>query len=294
MDNANFTSCYAFGVSFAIITVMHNLWPHIIPYLLVSLIYLAVASDFWRSTKLQDKPVSLKWHSAMIAVGVVLHGWLLYRDTFAEGTLNFGVYYALSAIIWLTVLIYWLANLKNQVNGLQGFVLPVAALFVLIPAFAVKNYYIPSFEFSLFAGHVAIAVLAYSLFTFAALHALLMLMVERGLHQKTALINLASFPPIMSMESLLFKVITIGFTLLSLTLFSGMLFSEQIFGKALQFNHKVIFSMLSWLIYGWLLFGRYQYGWRGKKAINWSLFGFVMLLLAYVGSRFVVQVILNK
>ena len=73
-----------------------------------------------------------------------------------------------------------------------------------------------------------------------------------------------------------------------------MLFSEQIFGKPLQFNHKVIFSIASWLIYGWLLFGRYQYGWRGKKATRWTLIGFVLLLLAYVGSKFVLELILQR
>jgi len=75
---------------------------------------------------------------------------------------------------------------------------------------------------------------------------------------------------------------------------SGMLFSEEIFGKPLQFNHKVVFSIASWLIYGWLLFGRYKYGWRGKKAIKLTMWGFVLLLLAYIGTKFVLEVILHR
>ncbi|HEY0562580.1 MAG TPA: cytochrome c biogenesis protein CcsA [Methylophilus sp.] len=272
--------------------------PHLIPYLIVAFIYLAVAADFWRIAKSSlssaEQSQSLKLHSAMIALGLVLHGWLLYRDIFSVGTVNLGIYFALSAILWLTVLIYWLADLKYKLQSLQAFVLPPAALFVLLPAFTIKNYYIPSAEPSLFVVHIIIAILAYSLFTFAALHALLMTVAERSLHKQTTWLTLPHFPPLMVMEDLLFKVISAGFVLLTITLMSGMLFSEQIFGKPLQFNHKTIFSIASWLIYAWLLFGRYQYGWRGKTAIRWTLSGFVLLLLAYIGSRFILHVVLGK
>jgi ABC-type uncharacterized transport system permease subunit len=264
----------------------------LIPHFVVAIIYLAVAFDFWRGAK-STNTQSLKLHSAMIALGLLIHGWLLYQDIFANG-FNLGFYNALSSIFWLTVLVYWLANLKNQLHSLQAFVLPPAALFALLPAFVVSNHYLPEASQPLFLTHIGIALLAYSLFTFAALHALLMTIAERSLHNKPTLIKLPSFPPLMVMEGLLFKVIKIGFVLLTFTLISGMLFSEQIFGKPMQYNHKTIFSIASWIIYGWLLFGRYQYGWRGKKAINLTLIGFVLLLLAYVGSKFILQVLLGR
>ena len=146
----------------------------------------------------------------------------------------------------------------------------------------------------LFVWHISIALLAYSLFTFAALHALLMAAAERSLHQKTPFLKLTEFPPIMAMESLLFRIIGLGFFLLTLTLISGMLFSEQIFHQALKFNHKNIFTIISWVIFGSLLIGRVQYGWRGRTAIRWTLTGFGVLLLAYVGSKFVLEVLLNR
>lgn len=271
---------------------------HLIPYLVVAFIYLAVALDFWRTAKLglsaTETTQSLTLHSAMIALGLVLHGWLLYRDIFAVGGFNLGIYFAMSAILWLTVLIYWLADLKHQLYSLQAFVLPPAAIFVVLPALSIQNYYLPEAEASLFMVHIAIAILAYSLFTFAALHALLMAVAERSLHQQATWVKLPNFPPLMVMENLLFKVITAGFVLLTITLISGMLFSEQIFKKPLEFNHKTIFSIASWLMYAWLLFGRYQYGWRGKKAIKLTLTGFLLLLLAYIGTRFVLQVVLSR
>lgn len=98
----------------------------------------------------------------------------------------------------------------------------------------------------------------------------------------------------MVMESLLFKVITLGFILLTLTVGSGMIFSEQIFGKPLAFSHKVIFSIASWFIYAGLLYGRYRHGWRGLKAIRWTLVGFGLLVLSYIGSRVVLELLLHR
>jgi ABC-type uncharacterized transport system permease subunit len=261
-----------------------------IPFLVVAFIYIAVAADFWRDAK-SNSEQSLKLHSAMIALGLLIHAWLLYQAIFAGG-FNLGFYNALSTIAWLTVLIYWLANLKHALHSLQAFVLPPAALFALLPAFEVSNHFLPEAVQPLFMAHIGIALLAYSLFTFAALHALLMLFAERTLHNKPS-IKLPSFPPLMVMESLLFRVIKIGFVLLTFTLISGMLFSEQIFGKPMQFNHKTVFSIASWIIYGWLLYGRYKHGWRGTKAINLTLIGFVLLVLAYVVSKFILQVVKN-
>ena len=267
-----------------------------LPYLVVAFIYFAVAADFWRGNKPSaqvNSKLAYKLHSAVLALGLVIHGWLLYQGIFADG-LNLGFYHALSAILWLTVLIYWLADLEHALHSLQAFVLPPAAVCVLLPAFFHSNHLLPADTSALFMLHIGIALLAYSLFTFAALHALLMYFAEASMRNKPSPLKLLDFPPLMVMENLLFKVIGIGFILLTITLLSGMLFSEKIFNRPLQLNHKTVFSIASWLIYGGLLFGRVRFGWRGKKAIRWTLIGFVLLLLAYVGSKFILQVILNK
>jgi ABC-type uncharacterized transport system permease subunit len=96
------------------------------------------------------------------------------------------------------------------------------------------------------------------------------------------------------MEYLLFRLILIAFTMLTLTLASGVLFSETLFGKPLAFNHKTVFAFLSWVIFAALLVGRHAFGWRGRKAIRLTLAGFLTLLLAYVGTRFVLEVLLGR
>jgi ABC-type uncharacterized transport system permease subunit len=145
-----------------------------------------------------------------------------------------------------------------------------------------------------FKIHLLIAMLAYSLFTIASLHVLLMALLERHLHDGPLPRALRELPPLLVMETLLFRIIWAGFILLTLTLASGVVYSEELFGKAAKFNHKTVFGVLSWSIFAALLCGRHVYGWRGRIAVRWTLAGFLMLVLAYIGSKFVLEVILGR
>ena len=264
--------------------------PDFLPYLAAALLYAAVAYNQWRRPVLQYP----RLERFTVAAGLVLHGWLLSSDAVVDGGINFGLSNAVSAILWLTVMIYWLSSLRLDLHALQAFVLPPAALAVLLQTLAPEGHMLPYTNNALFGVHLLIALLAYSLFTFAALHAGLMALAERNLHGKKTLLRLPDFPPIMPMERLLFQIITTGFVLLTLTLVSGIVFTEQLFNQPLQFNHKSVFSIAAWLIFGALLWGRRTYGWRGRTAIRWTLSGFGVLLLAYVGSKFVLEIILGR
>jgi ABC-type uncharacterized transport system permease subunit len=264
--------------------------PDFLPYLAAALMYALVAFVQWQPKKF----ASGQYERVAVAAGLALHGWLLAHDMFIGSGINFGLVNALSAIFWLTVLIYWLASLRHDLHALQAFVLPPAALFVMLQNLVPTGHMLPYTGDALFGAHLVIALLAYSLFTFAALHAGLMAMAERSLHNRKTLIRLPDFPPIMAMERLLFQIIGIGFVLLTLTLVSGIFFTEQLFHQALQFNHKTVFSIVSWLIFGGLLLGRRIQGWRGRVAVRWTLSGFGVLLLAYVGSKFVLEIILGR
>jgi ABC-type uncharacterized transport system permease subunit len=105
---------------------------------------------------------------------------------------------------------------------------------------------------------------------------------------------LSGLPPLLTMEALLFRLISIAFVLLTLTLASGVLFSEALFGQAFRVDHKTVFAFVSWFLFGGLLVGRRLWGWRGRLALRWTLAGFVALMLAYVGSRFVIEVVLHR
>ncbi len=268
----------------------------LLPYIIVAILFGGVAIDYWLTinrTNDSPSPKRLKLHSLFIALAVIGQAWLLWQDIFSWG-LNLTVANASATIVWLTVLIYCLFNVKYHVHSLQAFVLPPAALMVLLQGWSLQTHWLQYEHQSLFILHICIAFLAYSLFTFSALHALLMATAERNLHLRQSVIKLPDFPPLMIMENMLFKMVAVGFILLSVTLITGMMFSEQIFQQPLRFNHKNVFTILSWLIYAALLIGRVRYGWRGRTAIRWTLWGFLSLLLAYLGSKFVLEILLNR
>ncbi|MCL4469636.1 MAG: cytochrome C assembly family protein [Sulfuricella sp.] len=270
-------------------------------HLLTFLLYSALGLLLWRSVWRPAGPEIAQHPAATSAVGrlavlapLTLHGGLLYLSLFSGTHLNLGVGNVVSAIAWLTVLIYWLASFRYNMEGLQTLVLPGAALCLLLPLAFPEAHTITHTESPLFKSHLLISLLAYSLFTIAALHALLMALAERRLHGHALSRILGKLPPLLAMESLLFRIITVGFVLLTLSILSGVMFSEELFGKPLQFSHKSLFALLSWCIYAALLGGRKIYGWRGRTATRWTLAGFAMLLLAYIGSKFVLEVILQR
>lgn len=270
----------------------------ILPHLLPASFYALLGFHFWRTRWSQTAPKSPQgvqaWERLALAAVLLLHGHALYEDLFGGGTMRFGFSAALSLMLWLAVLIYWVESFHARLEGLQPLALPLAAVCALLPALFPGQHQMANVTSALFRAHFFIAMVAYSLFTLAALHAIIMAVVERRLHRGELTRPLASLPPLLTMEALLFRLITIAFVLLTLTLASGFAFSETVFGKALTFNHKTLFSIISWLIFAVLLIGRHAWGWRGRKALRWTMAGFVALLLAYVGSRFVLEVILGR
>ncbi len=264
-------------------------------HLLTFVLYSVLAILFWRAQAAGNAEQQNRGALGFaVIVPLALHGWLLYDTLFIWGALNLGLVYALSLILWLTVLVYWLARFFYPLSSLQTLVLPLAAVSTALPAIFPEAHILSQPASGLFDTHVLMAMLAYSLFTIAALHAALMSLVEKRLHRARLPKVLQNLPPLLTMETLLFRVIGAGFMLLTITVASGMLFSEQIFGHPLQFSHKVVFGIISWLVFAILLWGHHFYGWRGHTAVRWTLSGFGLLVLAYLGTQFVLEVILHR
>jgi len=231
----------------------------------------------------------------LVPVGLVLHALLLYERVVTTDGLDLGVANAISLLVWLTLLIYWLGGLAYpSLSAMLGLMAPLGVLALLLQAALPTHHYVNYRGEVVFALHFGIAMLAYSLFIVATVHALVMLAEERWLHRGVLPPFIGSLPPLLEMEALLFRILLAAFTLLTLTLVTGVFFSEQVFGKPFKANHKTIFAFVSWLIFGGLLAGHYFRGWRGKKAVRWTLAGFVALLLAYIGSKVVLEIILQR
>ena len=256
--------------------------------------YVGLAWHFWNTRWRRGGSKGLRsWERAALLVPLALHGWLLYDGIFSR-ELRFGFAQALSVMMFLGIALYWIESLFYSLEGMLPLLLPFAALAAplpaLFPGLASSGAHAQSTEFKL---HLALAMVAYSLFVIALLHATLMALVERRLHQKHTGV-LGNLPPLLTLEQLLFRVIGAAFVFLTLTLATGVAFSEELLGRPLSFDHKTVFALLSWLTFGLLLAGRRLYGWRGRTALRWTLTGFLMLLFAYVGSRFVLEVLLHR
>lgn len=279
--------------------IVIQLVPRLVPHLLAAVLYALLGYHFWstrwRETDRPSVSVPMQpWERGSIALALLLHAVGLQDGIFSTAGMHFSFSFALSLMLWLAVLIYWLESFRSRMDGLQPMVLPLAALCAALPLFFPQVHLIAHAQALGFQLHFLAAMLAYSLFTLSALHAIFMGFAERKLHQHALTRGLASLPPILTMEALLFRMLQVAFLLLTLTLGSGALFSEVIFGKALIFDHKTLFAFVAWGIFATLLLGRHFYGWRGRKAQKWLFSGFAVLLLAYMGSRFVLEVLLNR
>ena len=237
--------------------------------------------------------------SALMLSGAVLHALALHAGMRPDGIFHFGFGLALSSTLWVGVVLLWAEGLKVRIEALRVAVLPVAALAVLLPlAFPGAPMALERAQ-PLFLPHLLVGTLAYGVLMLAALHAVLMTAASRALHrlsgERSPLARwVEQLPPLMVLERMLFRLIGLGFGLLTLTAASGILFSEEVFGRALVLDHKTVFALVAWALFGALLVGRRLWGWRGRTALRLTLTGFGLLLLAYVGSRFVLEVILRR
>ena len=239
---------------------------------------------------------------ALILIILLIHGIELHDSVFTPQGFVFGFAQDLSLIAWVGLAFYWF----------QSWFLPIASLRWLVLFFALVCSFLPVlFAGTLisptavsdpwFKGHFIVATISVGLLSLAAMHAMLMSVQDRALHRQLAIIPnsriahwLEDLPPLMTMESLLFNLLYVGFALLSLTVFSGLLFSQTLFGKPLVFDHKTIFALISWFLFAGLIVARWRVGLRGRVAVRWVLSAYTALLLAYVGSRFVLEVILQR
>ena len=233
---------------------------------------------------------------------LVVHAIQLHNSVFTPEGFVFGFAQDLSLIAWVGLAFYWFQSWFLPISSLRWMALVFALICSLLPSLFPGVLISPkAVSDPWFKGHFVVATVSVGLLSLAAMHAMLMSIQDRALHRRLAIVPnsraahwLEELPPLMTMESLLFNLLYVGFALLSLTVFSGLLFSQTLFGKPLVFDHKTIFALVSWFLFAGLLIARWRVGLRGRTAIRWVLSAYTALLLAYVGSRFVVEVILQR
>lgn len=271
--------------------------------LLPSALYLLLLLFLSFSPKEKDKSSeSSLLIQAFILLALLAHGLQLHDSVFTPQGFVFGFAQDLSLIAWVGLAFYWFQSWFLPISSLRWLAVLFAFACSLLPSLFPGTLISPrAVSDPWFKGHFIVATISVGLLSLAAMHAMLMSIQDRALHRQLAIVPnsrvahwLEDLPPLMTMESLLFNLLYVGFALLSLTVFSGLLFSQTLFGKPLVFDHKTIFALVSWFLFAGLLLARWRVGLRGRAAIRWVLSAYFALLLAYVGSRFVLEVILQR
>jgi ABC-type uncharacterized transport system permease subunit len=262
----------------------------ILIHVVAAALYAAAAWTRWPAA---DRPhsVAAAW---LPPVALAVHAIALVSAIATPQGFDISLANAVSLVAALCVLVAWTTGFLRTLPGSGAIVLPVAALAALLPALVTNPHKFPYAGEPWAAAHIAVALLAYAFLLVAAITALLMTGLEKRLHRGLPSDDASATPPLLTLERYLFRLVGVGFLLLTLTLVSGALFSEHVFGKPFTLTHKSLFSILAWLTFGGLLAGRWRFGWRGRQAANWIVAGTGLLVLAYLGSKFVLEVVLGR
>jgi ABC-type uncharacterized transport system permease subunit len=260
---------------------------------IASFIYLSVGSVIGvRLIKGIQSPTGNRLMLSLGSIAIVLHAVVLYHNVFTPTGVNLGFFNALSLLSGLIVLLLLIAAVSAPVENLGIAIFPLAGIAMVLEMFFPSHRILNEAEAIKLEAHILISILAYSVLSIAAVQAILLAIQNKQLHDRRLLGFVRALPPLETMENFMFQMIGLGFFLQSLSLISGILFLKDMFAQHLA--HKTILSIAAWLVYAILLWGRWRHGWRGKTAIRWTLSGFASLLLAYFGSKLVLELILKR
>src|SRR5690606_12600906 len=223
-------------------------------------------------------------------VALLCHAGGLYTQMLTGNGLSFGFFHVSSLIAWLVLAVTLVFSLRAPVTSLLIALFPLALITDLLA------WLFPGHGAALIPGnsklmiHVLLSILAYGILTIAAFQASLLAVQDNQLKNRNPVRFNRTFPPLQTMEALLFQFVLCGEVLLTLSLLSGFVFLDNMFAQNVA--HKTLLSCLAWVVFGVLLWGRHFRGWRGSFAIRWTLGGFLLLMLAYFGSKLVSEFIL--
>ncbi|MFN3581304.1 MAG: inner membrane protein YpjD [Pseudomonas sp.] len=223
-------------------------------------------------------------------LALAAHAASLYLLLITDQGLSLGFFNTASLIAWLVIAITLLSSLKAPVTSLLLGLFPLALVTGLLAWLVPGQGKVMVEAEGTLVAHVLLSILAYGILTIAAFQASLLAIQNYQLKHKHPTRFIRTFPPLQTMERLLFQFLLCGELLLTLALISGFVFLDNMFAQNVA--HKTLLSCLAWVVFGILLWGRYFRGWRGSNAIRWTLAGFLLLALAYFGSKLVREFLL--
>ena len=240
---------------------------------------------------LAQKPLAKSIVLGVLAIGLITHASMLYPKIITLYWLNLNIFNVISLTSLFMLAFYWLFCWYRPILVLGVLALPLALGGVMV-GFGNAPYQPLNSLSPLLQGHILLSLAAYCVLFMAAVQAVMLRLQMRELKSQTIhRIWVQKLPALQSMEALLFDMITLGFVLLSFALGLGFVDTQDLLGQHLA--HKTVFSVVSWLVFGALLFGHWRYGWRGLRAVNMTIYGVVLLGLAFIGTKFVLELVLH-
>lgn len=227
----------------------------------------------------------------LLTAALAAHAVVLWSTTVMADGLNFSVFNASSLVAWCIALavLMLLLNLR-PVESLAVTVLPLVAVAVGVEfAFPSTRDVISNVSTGM-RLHIAFALVAYSLFAIATLQAIFLAFADRKLRRHRPVLHF--LPPLPAMEAVMFQLTLLAFVLLTVSLVLGAIYTADI--RAQHLAHKIVFSVLAWLVFAMLVAGRWHFGWRGRHAVRYVTAGFALLALAFFGTKIVLELILHK
>ena len=251
-----------------------------------------VALACYVGASLPSERFSTSLRTALL-VGWIAQGVSIVLDLAGIGTgipgARFGFAPALSITLWLVLAVYLLESRFVPLPGARR-ALAACAMVVVVLAWVFPGAVHPQAASVWAPVHWLLGIASYGLFGVAVLHALLLSRAERRLRGSALAANApAQGLPLLRLERLTYRFVAAGFVVLSAAIVLGAWFADP-----WRWDHKAVFSVLGWLVFAGLLAGRRAFGWRGPKAAGWLYVGAALLLLSYVGSRFVLEVLLHR
>ena len=256
--------------------------------LLAIVLYLAAAGGLARPLLSGGQPLN-RLALALAGGAVLLHAGILLG--MHRGALDLHFFAALSLVAFVVSALTLLVNASRPVAALGVIVFPLTAALVALDSFVAPPTRPQPMDWQI-KLHVTVALIAFGVLSIAAVLAILLAVQERALRHRQFGPWLRALPPLTLTETLLFRLIGAGFALLTLTLLTGALFVDNLFGQHLV--HKTVLSIVAWLVFGTLLYGRWRHGWRGQRAVKLTLIGMAVLLLAFFGTKAVLELVLHR
>ncbi|MBA4740574.1 MAG: cytochrome c biogenesis protein CcsA [Burkholderiales bacterium] len=271
----------------------------ILLHLATTLSYSVLSLVIWRQLQTvsmeNQNSVRLKfWANLFTLVPIGFHFALTYQYALVPEGLQLGLGNFTSLIVATACLLYTCQSLWAGKYSLPALSLPFGAIVSLLPILDGSSVMIPNSELPMFKLHLILSTIAYGVLSVSVIHAIFISYLEKNLYRHKSSPITSNLPPLLKLEDLLFTIVLIGFVTLTAALISGGLISRELQNAILPINHKIIFSFASWLLLASLLIGQYLFGWRGKAARKILIMGFLLLILAYLGSRFVSEIILRN